>query len=518
MHPRAHALLTPERPAIVDAATGAVITFGDLEGRINRAARWLRAMGLREGDVVAFWTGNHPRTHELYWAAQNIGLLFVPVSTRLAGPEAAYIIANSGARLLVAATDLPLEAVRRQIPGDVKICLLSREDAADCSYRSAIAAFAVTPPPGETRGMPMIYSAGTTGRPKGVRPALARAPIDDPPPANGKLIELYGFDADTVYLSTAPLYHAAPLKIAMAVNAAGGTVVAMDQFDAGAALRLIARHRVSHSFWVPTMFVRLLGLPPATRTCFDLSSHRVAIHAAAPCPVAVKEAMLEWWGPVIHEFYGGSESIGMCAIGPEEWRARKGSVGKATRGKVHVLDDRGRELAPGETGLIYFEGAADFAYHGDPEATAGAVRPNGWATLGDVGHVDDDGYVYLTDRRDDVIIAGGVNIYPREAEELLSTHPAVADVAVFGIPNAEYGEEVKAVVQLRDHILATNALAAELLAYARAGLSAYKCPRSIDFATALPREPTGKLLKRKLRAEYAEHVEPCPGKQPCPTS
>lgn len=347
----------------------------------------------------------------------------------------------------------------------------------------------------------MVYSSGTTGRPKGVTPVLETVGIDVPPAVTETLVRLYGFDAETVYLSTAPLYHTAPLKFSMSVQQAGGSVVMMETFDAAAALEAIERYRVTHSQWVPTMFIRLLQLTHAMKAR-DLSSHRVAIHSAAPCPVAVKEAMIDWWGPIVHEYYGGSESVGMCAITPDEWLRKKGSVGRASRGTIHILGEDGQELGPNQTGLVYFEGGSRFEYHKDPDKTARSVTREGWGTFGDIGHVDEEGYLFLTDRRDYVINAGGVNIYPQEAENLLAAHPEVADVAVFGVPNAEYGEEVKAVVAPRDPEAAGPALAARLIEYCRAHLATVKCPRSIDFDNDMPREPTGKLMKRKLKARY----------------
>jgi long-chain acyl-CoA synthetase len=321
-------------------------------------------------------------------------------------------------------------------------------------------------------------------------------------PLPAKLRELYGFDERTVYLSTAPLYHAAPLKFNLAVQACGGTSVVMQRFDAEQALACIERYRVSHSQWVPTMFIRMLKLPDAARRRHDLSSHRLAVHSAAPCPVEVKERMLEWWGPIIHEYYSGSESIGLCAITPQEWLKHKGSVGRPVRGALHIVGDDGREVPAGKSGLVYFETATSLMYHNDPEKTARAHNERGWATMGDIGHVDAEGYLYLTDRRDYVIISGGVNIYPQECENVLETHPKVADVAIFGVPNEEFGEEVKAVVVAQDPASAGPALERELIDYCRSRISTLKCPKSVDFVARLPREPTGKLMKKQLRDQY----------------
>ena len=315
------------------------------------------------------------------------------------------------------------------------------------------------------------------------------------------MIDLYEFGPEAIYLSPAPLYHTAPLKFSMMVQQAGGTVVVMEKFDAAAALRALETHRVTHSQWVPTMFVRMLRLSDEEKR-FDTQYLRYAIHSAAPCPIAVKEAMMEWWGPILYEYYGGSESVGQTAIGPEEWLRKKGSVGRAARGILHIVNEAGEELAPNETGLVYFEGCGGFTYHNDPDKTARAYSREGWGTFGDIGHVDEDGYLFLTDRRDYVINAGGVNIYPQEAENILSGHPGVVDVAVFGVPHPEYGEEVKAVVQLLAPEEAGPNMEAELIAWCRDQLAHNKCPRSIDFETEMPREPTGKLLKRLLKARY----------------
>ena len=449
------------------------------------------------GDRVAIWMENVPSFFEICWAATNAGLLFVPVSARLKTDEAAYIVRDCDAKLVIASVGLAHEDLVTQLAGATPVLVVGGPS----TYEAAVADMPITPIADEVRGMPMVYSSGTTGRPKGIAPVFDSAPIGEPPAVAAALYRLYGFDEETVYLSPAPLYHTAPLKFVLAVQAAGGTVVVMEKFDPAAALAAIERYRVTHSQWVPTMFVRMLALPDGDKAC-DLSSHRLAIHSAAPCPIEIKERMLTWWGPIIHEYYGGSESVGMCAIGPAEWLAKKGSVGRASRGTVHVLDEEGRALGPNQTGLVHFEGGSKFAYHKDDAKTARSITRDGWGTFGDIGHVDEDGYVFLTDRRDYVIISGGVNIYPQEAENILAAHPKVEDVAVFGVPNAEYGEEVKAVVSPRAPAEAGPALAAELIAHCRSRLATNKCPRTIDFEADMPREPNGKLLKRKLKARY----------------
>jgi acyl-CoA synthetase (AMP-forming)/AMP-acid ligase II len=349
----------------------------------------------------------------------------------------------------------------------------------------------------------MLYSSGTTGRPKGVKRAIdTTEPFDTPSRYSVLTRKLYGYDPATVYLSPAPLYHAAPLGFTTSVLSWGGTVVVMERFDAEQALALIERHRITHSQWVPTMFTRLLRLPDGAKRHYDLASHRCAVHAAAPCPIEIKRQMIDWWGPILYEYYAGSEGNGFAVIDSKEWLAHPGSVGRAILGELRILDDDGRQVPPGEAGGIYFANGPRFEYHNDAAKTRGAYSPQGWSTLGDVGYVDGDGYLYLTDRKAYMIISGGVNIYPQEAENVLTGHPQVIDVAVFGVPNEEFGEEVKAVVQPADMALATPEFAAELIAYCRARLADVKCPRSIDFDPELPRHPTGKLYKRLLRDRY----------------
>jgi acyl-CoA synthetase (AMP-forming)/AMP-acid ligase II len=290
----------------------------------------------------------------------------------------------------------------------------------------------------------------------------------------------------------------------MAMHRVGATSVVMERFDPELSLRLIERHRITHSQWVPTMFVRLLKLPPQLRRRYDLSSHRVALHAAAPCPIAIKEQMIEWWGPILIEYYAATEGHGSTQIDSHEWLQHRGSVGRARNCELHILDEEGHELPPGEVGTVYFGGGPSFEYHNDPDKTASARSAQGWATVGDMGYVDADGYLYLTDRKANMIISGGVNIYPQEAENVLINHPAVADVAVFGIPNEEFGEEVKAVIEPVEFATAGPALERELLAYCHSHLAKFKCPRSIDFAAKLPRSETGKLYKRRIRDPYWE--------------
>lgn len=348
----------------------------------------------------------------------------------------------------------------------------------------------------------MLYSSGTTGYPKGIRHPLTGNPVAACPARLDKFRQRYEFDTDTIYLSPAPLYHAAPLAFTMATMAFGGTCVVMKRCEPESALALIERYRVTHSQWVPTMFTRLLRLDESIRGKYRLQTHRVAIHAAAPCPVATKAAMIAWWGPIVHEFYAGSEGVGTTFITAEEWLLRPGSVGRSVDGALHIVDDDGNELAAGEIGTVYFADAPIFEYHNAPDKTQQARTPQGWGTLGDVGYVDDDGYLYLTDRKANMIISGGVNIYPQEAENALLGHPAVLDAAVFGIPDPEFGEAVKAAIELAPGYTAHEQLAETLMAFCRTRIAPIKCPRSIDFETKLPRLPNGKLYKRELKARY----------------
>jgi long-chain acyl-CoA synthetase len=504
MHPREVAAVDPGKAAIVMAPSGTTVTYAELAERSNRAAQLFRSLGLKAGDGVALCMENHVRYFEICWAAHNAGLYYTPVSSRLHAEEVAYIVRDCGARVLIvsAALRAALVSLPRLLGEGIRCYMVGGTAPGYASYEVETAGMSTEPGSDETQGVAMVYSSGTTGHPKGVKPALPNLRVDEPAALPARLIQLYGFDANTIYLSPAPLYHTAPLKFNMTVLAAGGTCIILEKFDAQLATTSIGRYRVTHSQWVPTMFIRMLRLPAEIQALYEGSTHRIAIHAAAPCPVDVKMSMLQWWGPIIHEYYSGSESIGMCAIGPEEWMRHQGSVGKAVRGELHILGEDGRELPPQQTGLVFFANGGELQYHNDPVKTARAHNEKGWATIGDIGHVDEDGYLYLTDRRDYVINSGGVNIYPQEAENLLSTHPKILDVAVFGIPNAEFGEEVKAVAVLRVPAEAGAALEQELIGYCRQHLSSIKCPKSIDFASDLPREPTGKLLKKRIRDRY----------------
>jgi long-chain acyl-CoA synthetase len=503
MHPSIHARTQPEKAACIFPATGAVVTYRELEERSNRVAHLLRELGLRRGDVFAICMENDPRVLEIAWAYQRAGLYMVCVSTKLTAEEAEYIVKDCEAKLFVVSSAMS-ELAERLAPLLPNTALFMA-GAVSRGYRGwdeACARQPSTPIADQSTGADMLYSSGTTGRPKGVKFPLSAEPFDAPTTLTQLATKLYGVGPDTVYLSPAPLYHAAPLRWCMAVQHLGGSVVLMDRFDAETALELIERYRVTHAQWTPTHFVRLLRLPPEARARRDVSSLRFAIHAAAPCPKSVKQQMLEWWGPVIYEYYAGTEGNGMTAIAPGEWLERKGSVGRAVFGQIRICNDAGEPVAPMTEGVVYFAGGKEFEYHNAPAQTAESRNAHGWSTLGDVGYVDADGYLYLTDRKAFMIISGGVNIYPQEIENLLITHPAVMDVAVVGAPDEDMGEKVVAVVQPVEPHRAGPALAQELMEFARARLSHVKAPRQIDFAHELPRHPNGKLYKRLLRDAY----------------
>ncbi len=504
MYPGTHAQTTPDKPAYIMAATGEVVTYRQLDERSNRCAQLFRHLGLRTGASIALCLENHPRFFEIAWAAQRSGLYYTPISSRLTAPEVEYIINDCGAKVFLTSAYKRevAAALNGRVPAVHTRLMLDDVVPGYESYENSVAQQAAEPIADELEGQDMLYSSGTTGRPKGVRFPLAGNPAGTPPPLLQMMKYLYAASEDTVYLSPAPLYHAAPMRFCMSIHRLGGTAVVMEKFDALEALRLIEHYRVTHSQWVPTMFIRMLKLPADQRRRYNLSSLRVAVHAAAPCPVPIKEQMIAWWGPVLHEYYAGTEGNGFTAITSEEWLQHKGSVGRPLLGELHIVGEDGNDLPIGEVGTIYFAGGATFEYHNDRDKTARSRNAKGWSTLGDVGYVDADGYLYLTDRKADMIISGGVNIYPQEAENLLATHPKVADVAVFGVPNADLGEEVKAVVEPVEMAAAGPELERELIAFCHQQLAKFKCPRTIDFEAELPRHPTGKLYKRLLKDRY----------------
>ena len=506
MHPGLIADAHPDKVAYMMADSGHQVTFKELNDDANRVAQLFRHRGLTWGGHMALMLENHPLFFKICWGAQRSGLYYTAISWRLQQPEVAYIVDNCEAKIFVssyARRDV-VAPLGPQLRAQGVACFMVDGTVPGFeSLEAAMAQMPATPLAEEFEGASMLYSSGTTGYPKGVRRPLQRMVFGEGIAAS-LLKNLYGAAEDSVYLSPAPLYHAAPRGFTMGCLRHGTQVIVMEQFDPERALQYIEQYKVTHSQWVPTMFVRMLKLREDVRRKYDVSSLQVAVHAAAPCPVAVKEQMIAWWGPVLHEYYAGTEGNGFVKCDSVEWLAHKGTVGKALNCIVRICDDDGHEGPCGETGTIYFEGGGAFEYYKDAEKTRASQHANGWTTLGDVGYLDADGFLYLTDRKHFMIISGGVNIYPQEAENVLIGHPKVVDVAVFGVPNDEFGEEVKAVVQLVDMTQASPALAQELIAYCRERIAGMKCPRSIDFDAELPRHPTGKLYKRLLKDRYWE--------------
>ncbi|MXO96789.1 AMP-binding protein [Erythrobacter aquimaris] len=509
MHPITHAQARPDHPAIIMAGSGETVTYGEMDAYANRFAELLRAHGLKRGDHVAILMENTVDYLQLVWGSQRAGTMMVPISTRLTAPEICYILKDAGAKLLI--TSRYFDEVMDDIRADCSdMEILAKDGDGEENLAAALATYPAEPIADQAPGQYMLYSSGTTGRPKGIRPA---PPADDDILAVNPLVGLavmgVGWPADgsMIYLSPAPLYHAAPLGWCTTAHRLGATIVVMEKFDPETALEAIEKYRVTDSQWVPTHFVRMLKLDPEVRTRYDLSTHTRAIHAAAPCPVPVKREMIEWWGPIIIEYYAGSEGIGMTLVKSEDWLTHPGTVGKPIHGQLHVCGPDGDEVPAGTDGLLYFENENIPTYHNDPEKTADAMHPKGWMTLGDIGHVDEDGFLFLTDRKSHMIISGGVNIYPQEIENLLVTHDKVMDAAVIGAPCPDFGEKVVAVVQPIDMGEAGETLEAELRDFLAPQLAKIKMPKLFDFREQLPREANGKLYKRELRDEYAKKAE-----------
>jgi len=505
---------TPDRVAIQMAGSGEAVTFAELEQASNRGAHLMRQLGLTRGDVFAVWSGNNPRYLEIAITMQRSGLYMCPIAAKLTAPEAAYIVQDSGARVLIidASIGAPAEEMARNTralcPNVERIFAIRGDLPGVRRWETEISARPATPIADQSLGQTMIYSSGTTGKPKGVHRPLSDNPHDGEDGLQLMHRHLFKSTPGTTFLATAPLYHSGPLHFVLAELKLGATVLVLEKFDAERVLAGIEQHRVARGQFVPTMFTRMLKLPEEVRGRYDLSSLQLALHSAAPCPVEVKRGMIDWWGPVLVEIYGGTENAGSTMIDSHEWLRKPGSVGKSTLGVIHVCSEDGRERPPGETGLIYFEGNAGFDYLNDDAKTRDSRHPDHptWATFGDIGHVDEDGYLFLSDRRAFMIICGGVNIYPQEAENALTLHPKVADVAVFGVPDSDMGEQVKAVVQPAEGAEQGPDLEAELIAWCKSQLASLKCPRSIDFADSLPRDPTGKMLKKQLRDSYWQAV------------
>jgi long-chain acyl-CoA synthetase len=519
MHPTHHAQTTPDRAAFLMAGSGEVVTYRQLDERSNQGAHLFRALGLKTGDVIAILLENHPRFFEVTWAAQRAGLYYTCIPSKLTVPEAEHILTDSGAKVLVtsaAMVEVAAELARQF--GSLQLFMVGEALTPFRSFETDRGEFPTTAIGDQAAGSDMLYTSGTTGRPKGVKPALIGGAFDGEIRLDTVCRNLFGFEHGCVYLCPAPLYHSAPLRLCMSVQRLGGTVVVMERFDAETALALIHKHRIDCAQFVPTHFIRMLKLPADTRGRYEVSSLKSVVHASAPCPVPVKEAMIAWWGPVINEYYSGTEGNGMCYISTQDWLGHKGSVGKAVVGVLHICDDAGDPLPPRTEGLVYFEGGSPIIYHNDPQKTSDIYNKHGWMTLGDVGWVDEEGYLYLTDRKSFMIISGGVNIYPQEVENLLLGHPKIADVAVVGAPHEEMGEQVVAVVQPAPGVAAGPELADEVLAFARANLSHVKAPRRVDFMDELPRQPSGKLFKRLIRDAYWEQrpIEGCKQWGPLP--
>jgi len=509
MYPGKFAELTPDKPAIIMAGSGEVVTYKQLDDRSNQLAQLMWSAGLRPGDHVALFADNHPRYFEVVWAALRSGLYLTTINRYLQADEASYVVQDCGAKVLVATEQCAdvAGALLDDIPACTTRLMIGAAAPGFDDYLEALAAHPAEPLAQQPRGELMLYSSGSTGQPKGIKRPLSGTLVSDEGPQLLLFTALFGFTDETVYLSPAPLYHAAPMLFCGGAHRLGATVVVLEKFDALGALQAIEKHRVTHSQWVPTMFTRMLRLDEAERTAVDLSSHKLALHAAAPCPVQIKHQMIDWWGPIISEYYAGTEGNGFCYVNAQDWLEHPGTVGRSLMGPIRICDDDGVEQPTGEPGTVYFEAEQmPFAYHNDAAKTKSAQHPAhpNWSTLGDVGYLDADGFLFLTDRKAFMIISGGVNIYPAEIEGEMVMHPRVLDVAVFGVPNEEMGEEVKAVVQLDDGGEGDPQLEAELIAWSRQRLAHYKVPRSIDFMVELPRLPTGKLYKKPLRDKYWE--------------
>lgn len=510
MYPAIHAALHPDKPAVIVAGTDSALSYAELEHRSTQLANAFRDAGLRDGDVVALLSTNSAEVFVVYWACLRSGLYLTPVNTHLSPQEVAYIVDDCGARALVVSADMagPAMSARESSPALQIALAYSGSVPGFDDYEQFLASGSAEPPAYQRRGNDMLYSSGTTGRPKGVKPPLPDRQVGDPgDPYVMVFGGTYKMDADTVYFSPAPLYHAAPLRFGMITQSLGGTVITTEKFDAEECLKVIDRYRVTHSQWVPTHFVRMLRLPEQVRNAYEVGTQKFAVHAAAPCPPEVKQQMMDWFGPILHEYYSSTEANGITMVDPDEWSAKPGTVGTAKLGTIHICDDDGAELGVGESGTVYFErDVLPFSYHNDPDKTASAQHPQHptWTTTGDIGYVDADGYLFLNDRKAFTIISGGVNIYPQEIENCLALHPDVDDVAVIGVPDAEFGERVLAAVTPAPGVTGSDEVADRLRDFVRERLAGYKVPREIRFVTDLPRTPTGKLVKGPLRQKFSD--------------
>ncbi|SCW78021.1 Acyl-CoA synthetase (AMP-forming)/AMP-acid ligase II [Sphingobium faniae] len=505
-HPSEVARDHPGKAAIIMADSGATVDYATLVAQANRVGHLFEKAGVKEGETVAFLLGNSTRYPELIWGAKDSGIRYVCISTHLNPDDAAYIVRDSGAKLLVAdhgLKDLSQLVVERLENKPVLYML----GGSTCDFADLDAILPTFPghriAGARRRGPSMLYSSGTTGRPKGVKTILPDAPPEEPPQRFAMLRAQYGLGDDSVFLNPGPFYHAAPNRFMMSVLRAGGTIVAFEKFAPEPVLRAIQDYRVTHGFFVPTMFGRMSALPDDIRCQVDTGSLRHAIHAAAPCSIALKRRMIEWWGPVIDELYAGTEAFGHSFINSAEWLDHPGSVGRpAANCRIKIVDEQGRALAPGQVGRIMMSNGLRISYHDDAAKSDLLYDDDGFASLGDIGYLDEAGFLYLTDRESHMIIVGGVNIYPQEVENILIEHELIEDVAVIGVPDEDMGEQVRAVVQLRAGIGRQPGMEQEIIQFCRNRLSLYKCPKSVDFMEQLPRSPMGKLLKRELRQRY----------------
>lgn len=504
MHHSVYAKTKPDAPAIILAGSGKTITHSEFDREVNRIAQYFRDIGLQEKDHVAILMENNEIFIEVLEAAFDAGLLITTISTHLQQDEVEYVINNSESKLLITSETFADLAgkLTAGTPNVTHRLMLGTTIEGYDSFEDTIALYDGVPIEYGNAGTFMLYSSGTTGRPKGIIWNLPDLPVGTMDPSFAGAMVLFGVNEDTVYLSTQPLYHSAPAAFAVAMLQAGATVVLMEKFDPETALKAIEKYKTTHSQWVPTMFIRMLKLPEETRAQYDVSSLKCVIHAAAPCPIETKEKMIEWWGPVIFEYWGGTETSIVTFITSPEWLSHKGSVGRGISAKLHIMDEMGNELPPGESGLIYMESGRPYYYFKEDDKTAASRNEKGWTNIGDIGYLDEEGYLYLTDRASFMIISGGVNIYPQETENLLVMHPKVYDVAVIGVPNEDFGEEVKAVVQPVDMSEAGPELEEELIEYCKSRISHIKCPRTVDFMEELPRTAAGKLLKQKIKQIY----------------
>src|SRR3982075_2857908 len=504
-HPSVYARTQPDKIAYQMAGSGKAISYRELDELSNQGAHLFRSLGLRAGDHIAFLIENRLAFMETCWAAQRSGIYFPAISRYLTQDEIAYIVKDCGARVVITSPKCA-EQIKGLVKGEPGEPLFYMIDAPLPGFRSwdkEALAQPTTPIADEVAGYDMLYSSGTTGRPKGIKRESQHNPIGLPNPFLKTLCaDMCGMNSESIYLSPAPLYHAAPLRFNMMAIALGGTSIIMEHFDAEEFLKLVEKYKVTQSQLVPTMFVRMLKLPDEVRNRYDVSTLKGAIHAAAPCPVDVKAKMIEWWGPILIEYYAGSEVNGVTVSTSQQWLTHRGTVVRAVVGTIKILDENDSEVPVGQIGTVYFADAPVFAYHNDPEKTKRAYNARGWSTLGDVGYLDDEGYLYLTDRKSYMIISGGVNIYPQETEDLLITHHQVMDAAVIGVPDEDMGEAVKAIVQPVPGAEPGPDLERELIAYCREHLAHCTCPPTVDFTGELPRLPTGKLYKRLLRDRY----------------